>query len=456
MTAGTGLCRVTVVAPRTRVDLALPEDVPLADLLPTILRYAGEDLAGTGAEHGGWALARLGAAPLDTSRTCGQLEIRDGEQLHFRPYTAVAPEAVFDDVVDAIATANRSRRGRWAPELTRAVSLAVAVVAAVLGAVVCAVSGRAGGLAAVGLAALLLLAGLVLSRALADARTGALLAAAALPYAFAGGLRVLAGDAAPGAPHLLVALVLTAVAAALAALAVAEGAHLFVATAVAAGTGALGALLATVTSATGPGAAGVVAALALAATPLLPMLSFRLARLPMPAVPTGPEDLRSDSESVPGRAVLTLSEEADRHLTGLLLATAAVTAGAEVVLVLADETGAAWLCLVVALALMLRARVFVRAPQRLPLLVAGLTGVALLTLGAAAAGGTAGRLAVALGVVPAVVVGSLAYGLTVPGRRVSPYWGRMLDIVEFVAVVAVVPLTLLVLGTLGRMLGLGG
>ena len=39
-TATGGLSRITIVAPRTRMDLALPSDVPLADLLPTLLRYA--------------------------------------------------------------------------------------------------------------------------------------------------------------------------------------------------------------------------------------------------------------------------------------------------------------------------------------------------------------------------------------------------------------------------------
>jgi type VII secretion integral membrane protein EccD len=176
----------------------------------------------------------------------------------------------------------------------------------------------------------------------------------------------------------------------------------------------------------------------------------------MPAVPTGPEDLKSDTESVAGREVLALSEQADRHLTGLLVATAAVTVCAQFTLVLAGELGAAWLCLVVAVALMLRARVFVRAPQRLPLLVAGLVGAAMLALEAAAATGTVGRLTIVLVAMLVVVVGSLVYGLTVPGRRVSPYWGRTLDILEFLAVVAVVPLALLVLGALGAMLSVGG
>ncbi|MFD8960286.1 EsaB/YukD family protein, partial [Streptomyces anulatus] len=32
--SGTGFCRVTVVAPDSRVDVALPEDIPVADLYP--------------------------------------------------------------------------------------------------------------------------------------------------------------------------------------------------------------------------------------------------------------------------------------------------------------------------------------------------------------------------------------------------------------------------------------
>jgi hypothetical protein len=38
----TGFCRITVVAPNVRVDVALPEDVPLAELLPDILRMADQ------------------------------------------------------------------------------------------------------------------------------------------------------------------------------------------------------------------------------------------------------------------------------------------------------------------------------------------------------------------------------------------------------------------------------
>jgi type VII secretion integral membrane protein EccD len=425
------------------------------------LRYAGEDLADSGAAHGGWALARLGAPPLDTSRTCAQLELRDGEQLHFRPHTAAAPEAVFDDVVDAIATSHQRRRGRWAVGTSRTAGLAVGLAAAVLGAAVCAVAGPPqlpGALAALGVAAVFVLASLVLSRALGDARTGALVAAVALPYAFVGGLLLLGGDrtlGTLGAPHLLVAFAMTAAVAALAGMAVA-GRDLFLAAAIAAAVGAFGALLATATPASAAGAAGAVAALALAVTPLLPMLAFRLGRLPMPAVPAGPEDLKRDTESVAGREVLFLSELADHHLTGLLLATAVVSVCAELTLVLTGEPGAAWLCLVVAVALMLRARVFDGARQRLPLLVAGVVGVALLVGAATAATGVLGRLTLVLGAVLTVAAGCVVYALAIADRRLSPYWGRFLDVVEILAVVSVVPLTLLVLGLLGYMRALNG
>ncbi|NEE24752.1 type VII secretion integral membrane protein EccD, partial [Streptomyces sp. SID7982] len=43
--SSTGFCRVTVVAPDGRVDVALPEDIPVADLYPEILRLSGQSPA---------------------------------------------------------------------------------------------------------------------------------------------------------------------------------------------------------------------------------------------------------------------------------------------------------------------------------------------------------------------------------------------------------------------------
>jgi len=78
------LSRVTVVAPSTRIDVALPADVAVADLLPMLLDMAKETAPDGGARHGGWALAKLGDAPLDPSRTLASLGVVDGELLQLR------------------------------------------------------------------------------------------------------------------------------------------------------------------------------------------------------------------------------------------------------------------------------------------------------------------------------------------------------------------------------------
>jgi len=462
--AKTGLCRVTIIATTTRVDLALPEDVPLADLAPTLLRYAGDDIADAGLEHGGWVLSRLGSGVLDSARTPAQLEIRDGEQLYLTPRSKSAPEAVFDDVVDAIATANQNRGGRWRPATTRRFSITVAVTALLLGAVLTALAGPPqlpGALVALGVGAALLMTAAVLSRAIADSRLGALLGAVALPYATVGGLLVFAGDRALAelaAPHIVVAATALLLYSVVAALAVSDQVHAFLAGAVCGAALLAGGLLAMLTNVAAAGAAAVVAVVVLAATSMLPMLAFRLARLPMPSIPAGPDDLKTDTETVDGQRVLTRSEDADRYLSGLLLATGVIGFGAEAYLVAAGSWSAWTLSAVVALVMIIRARVFPGVGQRLPLLVAGFAGLGLLVIGGSAAGSTLLRLTALLGAVLCVGVACLVHGLSTTGKRAtgSPVWGRLLDIVEVALIVALVPITLAVCDLYGWVRSLSG
>ncbi|WP_222854208.1 type VII secretion integral membrane protein EccD [Fodinicola acaciae] len=460
--AGAGLCRVTVVAPKTRIDLALPEDVPLAELVPTLLRYAGEEMAESGWANGGWALSRLGAAPLDTGRSCVQLEIRDGEQLHFTPRSAAPPEAVFDDVVDAIATASNDRGGRWDKQTSRLAGLTAAVVGLVLMAVVITTAGppQFFGAAIAGFVTIGLIgASAVISRALSDARTGSVLGVMAIPYAFVTGLLALGGSRTLpqlGAPHVLVGFTLMTVVAILVALAVAESVPLFLAIAIASFFGAVGAAFVVLTPASAAGVAAVASAVAMGAAPALPLLSFRLARLPIPTIPTGPEDLKTDTQTVPGAQVLRRSQLADRFFTALLVATALIVGVTEALLVL-DGSVYAWsLCAVIAFALLLRARVLRSTSQRLPVLITGLVGLGLLALGAAAGGNLLIRLAVVVTSMLAVVIVILLTGLVLPGRRFSPFWGRALDIIEVLLVVAIVPLVVGVLGLYSYVHGLNG
>ncbi|MCZ9340572.1 EsaB/YukD family protein, partial [Streptomyces sp. TRM76130] len=107
------LCHLTVRAPRRTIDLAVPSDVPVADLLPTVLRYAGEGVEETGLDHDGWILQRLGGRPLDEEATLASLGLTDGEALHLRPRTEALPEVRLDDLVDGIASVTRDRLHDW-------------------------------------------------------------------------------------------------------------------------------------------------------------------------------------------------------------------------------------------------------------------------------------------------------------------------------------------------------
>lgn len=88
-TAATGFCRVTVVAPDSRIDVALPEDIPVADIHPEILRLTGQtQTAGTPT---GYHLVRRDGTVLDGARTLVAQRVLDGEVLSLRPFAESLP-----------------------------------------------------------------------------------------------------------------------------------------------------------------------------------------------------------------------------------------------------------------------------------------------------------------------------------------------------------------------------
>ncbi|MEU7333853.1 type VII secretion integral membrane protein EccD, partial [Streptomyces parvus] len=127
-------CRLTVRAPSVTIDLAVPADVPVADLLPTLLRYVGEEAEEAGLDHAGWVLQRLGDAPLDEETTLARAGLADGAVLHLRPHTEALPEARLDDLVDGMAETVGRRLHTWHAGAARGllVGAAVATVATAL------------------------------------------------------------------------------------------------------------------------------------------------------------------------------------------------------------------------------------------------------------------------------------------------------------------------------------
>src|SRR5436309_2908128 len=76
---GLGLARVTIAGPKRRIDVALPDNALVGELLPHLLRHAGEELANDGEAHGGWRLRRSTGAPLEANRSLAVQGVRDGE-----------------------------------------------------------------------------------------------------------------------------------------------------------------------------------------------------------------------------------------------------------------------------------------------------------------------------------------------------------------------------------------
>jgi ESX secretion system protein EccD len=437
------MSRVTIVAPTVRVDLALPVEVPLVHLLPTLLRYAGTDAEST--VHGGWSLARLGQAPFNPERSLSQLQVRDGELLYLQQRDEAAPEAVFDDVVDAIAT-SQQRAGVWQPADSRLFALVTGILTLTGGLAALVLSGPP--LQIPGVAALICFAVLILAATAAGQnkhpRVSLVLALFAVVYAGAGGLIVLAGEKAItqlGVAQVLVAGTVTTVAAAIAGVAVRRHGPAMLAVGAGGAALALGAELSLLTGLSPAASAAVIAVLALAVLPSLPTTAFRLARLPMPSVPTGPRDVRDDEESIDTSVALRRSERAATLLAAMIGGFAVVEAGAAFVIGIGGAIPGLALAGVLAALLWSRARAFHLRWQRLPLLGGGLVVMAGVLIGADQTLTGPARIATVAVLIGFVASASFIRALESPRRRGSPVWGRAVDLTEIVLTVAVVPLT---------------
>lgn len=457
----TGLVRVTVAAPARRIDLALPERAPLAELLSGLLRHAGEDLADAGALSGGWVLRRADGTVLDSARTLAAQRVRDGEVLHLTHAHTDWPELEYDDLVDAIATGSARTGAAWGPKHTRMTGLGIGAIAVVLALAAVARSGppwTGPAWWSIGVASVLLSAALLLARAGGDTGAGAMAAAVALPFAFAGGGLVFSGDRDLfdlGAPQLLGAGAGLLLAAVVALLGVVDRAALFVGAATVAVFCVVGGWLATLDSLDGHEAAALVAGFGLAFSPVLAPLSIRLSRVPMPVLPKAAADLLRDDPQPPRAAVYASVLRADGLLTGMVGGLATVVVPCHVLLVTSGSEAGLILVMILTVGFLLRARLYPIVRQRVPLLIAGLAGAVCLGLGPLMSD-RADLLSVAGPVLLVVGVLAALLGVVHSTREPSPYFGRYAEILEVVLVLAIVPVLCSVLGLYGYARGLGG
>jgi len=457
--AGTEVCRLTVVGPAGRADLAVPVATSVSVLIPVLLRQVAE---APGERGRPWVLQRLGEDPLDPDGTPESLGLHHGDVLHLLPAETPLPALHFDDLADGVAHVISGRPGRWRPEATG--RLALALGALTLVALAAALLGAGPGATAAGCAgavALLLTAGSAVAVRAAGAAGGGPSAVAglgALGFAALAGLTLRHGphgDYAPDRVGVLVAAGgVAAVAAVLLALralpAVLPGTALLTALAAAAGAGAAEA------ARWDGGRAAAVAAVALFVLGHFgPRLALRVARLRVPALPHNAEELQQDIDPEPLERVEQRVTVANTCLDALSLASGLVYAAGFWAMAHADGWIGWALPLAFAGAVLLRSRGLSGTLQRVPMVLAGVLGLVLLLIVRVAPDGTGGRVAV-LAVLLAAAGLLLLGALRLPSARLLPVWGHSGDLLESAATVLLLPLLLQALHTYAYLRSLAG
>jgi len=128
----TAYSRVTVVTADRTIDLALPSGLPLADVLPQVMRYAAPDTAPGSPTS--WTLAHLGGAALGLSQTLSDAGVLDGDVLELRAQQDDLRPASVEDVRDTVEDSVDASGGVWSTLTTRSYAILLAsALLAVLG-----------------------------------------------------------------------------------------------------------------------------------------------------------------------------------------------------------------------------------------------------------------------------------------------------------------------------------
>ncbi|MGC9381978.1 type VII secretion integral membrane protein EccD [Streptomyces sp. MH13] len=466
---GLGFCRVTIVAPDSRIDVALPDDVPVADVYPEILRLSRQTAA-EGAPVG-YHLVRRDGTVLDSSRSFAAQRILDGELLTLRPFSESLPPAVFDDVSEAVASAVTHDRSLWHGDLTRAAGL---VGGGVLPALLAFVAwnadprhdmhGLPGILAGVA-GVLLLVLGCVRARVYDD-RAGAIalgLGALSNLGVAGSGLLSLSEGQGVGKLQFLLACAAVLVASVILALCSPRGDGPFVAFVTASALALIATFVALLRDWTPAEIAAACAPVAVGALAFLPGMSMRFARLPIgfEAPDTTSRSYGTDPEPhepVDAGRIEAQARRGHELLVGLVGGCSLLALGSALVLGFSDGLWAQLLALATGIALLMRAQLFRYTAQVSTVVAAGLGSLVALGLGLAlnppnamvreALAGDRTDLDIrtvwlvaAIAVAAALITG---IGLVASRSGLTPFWGRFLEIAEGFVLLTLVPLALAV------------
>jgi type VII secretion integral membrane protein EccD len=456
-----GLRRVSVNAGNAVVDLVLPAGLAVAELVPGIV-----DILNT---HGGarfgdrsakrYQLSLPGSSALTASATLAQHGILDGEILVLSRSATALTDPRYDDVADAVS-ATIDAIGR--PWTGQPVQVAAAVAAVSFTCIGCSVLMRNavsssvihsfGSTAAVAaLAGFVAILGAVIAHRVYRSRVaGVTLNLIASGFAAAAGFLAVPGGA--GGPNVLLAASAAAVTSVLAIRITGCGVFVLAASACFATVIAACAVVAVITACPPHTISSVCALTSLGLIGSAGRMSIVISGL-SPQLPPAP---RPDSA-----APVWLSEEglltaraasADRWLTSMAAAFSSSAAAGAVSTALAGTSRASCIAFaaIVGALLLLRARHDSR--RMLMFAIAGIfTTGATLACAAASAPERGPWIAVATA---ALAAGAIYLGFVVPAMSFSPALRRSVDLLEYLALVAIVPLTCWICGLYGAVRGL--
>jgi type VII secretion integral membrane protein EccD len=166
----------------------------------------------------------------------------------------------------------------------------------------------------------------------------------------------------------------------------------------------------------------------------------------MPELPERPEEMLEDRPSPRRSVVFAAASRSHQLLNGLLLAASVVTVVCTVILLAQPSRWAVLLAGAGCATLLLRARLFPTPRQRVPMLVGGALSAGLLLQAAVVDDAPTARMLTWLVIVTVVAGFVLAAGLAYSRTSPTPYMGRISDILDVVAIMALLPLACGVIG----------
>jgi type VII secretion integral membrane protein EccD len=421
-----GYATVTVIAGQRQVDVALPEHAPVHDLILQLLELC--EVPADPARPTNWRLSPVGNGPLAPSASLTSAGVVDGQILMLTPTEAAPPPAFVEELLDQVATASDRLSGRWGRPATTIALSAVTLACSGLALVLPWATGperRMLGALAAGLALVLLGAAVWASRR--DRRPAVLLLAASALWA-AGAAGAWTAPPATVTTGLAAAVATTIVGARLG-----QGLGGVMALAVSAGVPAVLSGMALLAGATVSQVAMVGGLVATLATAALAQLLLATSGLTGGPSPTALFDRVRSANALLGYVLAGLS--------AYLMIAGTTAAGAWFAVPTAQVAFAALLGLL----MLLRSRAFSRVVHRVPLQVAGVaTLLAAILVGAVAFGGTAPLGAVAA--LALLATGGALVGLAASSRLLLARMRLALDVVEFLAIVAIIPTLMATLG----------